>query len=127
MKLGPGLPFLLSCTHVHDYITPLLIMSTGFLHGTCSNVLFSLFSYLLLSALAVYIYFSIYQRVDEEEYGGTWELLKEGFMTSFSLFLVIRIQCTKHDEIPPPPLPPPPDLCLILLKFKLIHPVGSHN
>ncbi|KAL5467217.1 hypothetical protein EMCRGX_G031417 [Ephydatia muelleri] len=44
--------------------------------------------YLLLSALAVYLYFSVYQRVDEEEYGGTWELLKEGFMTSFSLFLV---------------------------------------
>ncbi|KAG9328713.1 hypothetical protein JZ751_011404 [Albula glossodonta] len=28
------------------------------------------------------------QWVDEEEYGGVWELTKEGFMTSFALFLV---------------------------------------
>jgi hypothetical protein len=26
--------------------------------------------------------------VDEEEYGGAWELTKEGFMTSFAGFLV---------------------------------------
>jgi hypothetical protein len=34
------------------------------------------------------VYFSSFQQVDEEEYGGTWELTKEGFMTSFALFLV---------------------------------------
>ncbi len=34
------------------------------------------------------MYFSSFQQVDEEEYGGTWELTKEGFMTSFALFLV---------------------------------------
>ncbi|XP_030068845.1 GEL complex subunit OPTI isoform X2 [Microcaecilia unicolor] len=28
-----------------------------------------------------------FQQIDEEEYGGTWELTKEGFMTSFALFL----------------------------------------
>jgi len=26
--------------------------------------------------------------VDDEEFGGTWELLKEGFMPSFGVFLV---------------------------------------
>ena len=36
----------------------------------------------------MYGYCILYQRVEEEEYGGTWELLKEGFMTSFALFLV---------------------------------------
>ena len=36
----------------------------------------------------VYVYFSFYQQVDEEEYGGVWELLKEGFMTSSAIFLV---------------------------------------
>ncbi|CAI9572681.1 unnamed protein product [Staurois parvus] len=42
----------------------------------------------LLNAGILYLYFSSFQRVDEEEYGGTWELTKEGFMTSFALFLV---------------------------------------
>ena len=36
----------------------------------------------------MYIYHSFYQRVDEEEFGGLWELVKEGMMTSFALFLV---------------------------------------
>uniref|UniRef100_A0A8C4Q2H2 RAB5 interacting factor n=1 Tax=Eptatretus burgeri TaxID=7764 RepID=A0A8C4Q2H2_EPTBU len=41
-----------------------------------------------ISAGLLYLYFSNFQNVDEEEFGGTWELTKEGFMTSFSLFLV---------------------------------------
>ena len=36
----------------------------------------------------VYLYCTIYQSVDEEEFGGLWELLKEGFFTSFAMFLV---------------------------------------
>lgn len=31
---------------------------------------------------------SSYQQIDEEEFGGVWELTKEGFMTSFAGFLV---------------------------------------
>ena len=31
------------------------------------------------------------QGVDEEEFGGAWELTKEGFMTSFATFMVIWI------------------------------------
>ena len=31
---------------------------------------------------------SMFQKVDEEEYGGISEILKEGLMTSFSSFLV---------------------------------------
>ncbi|KAL4655317.1 hypothetical protein GN956_G5887 [Arapaima gigas] len=38
-----------------------------------------------------YLYFSHFQQIDEEEYGGPWELTKEGFMTSFALFLVTWI------------------------------------
>jgi hypothetical protein len=34
------------------------------------------------------LYFSTFQSVDEEEFGGAWELTKEGFMTSFAGFLV---------------------------------------
>lgn len=45
-------------------------------------------SFLAVNVCVVYGYCILYQRVEEEEYGGTWELLKEGFMTSFALFLV---------------------------------------
>ena len=36
----------------------------------------------------VYVYHTLYQRVDAEEYGGAWEFIKEGMMGSFALFLV---------------------------------------
>uniref|UniRef100_A0A5F8G5Q3 RAB5 interacting factor n=1 Tax=Monodelphis domestica TaxID=13616 RepID=A0A5F8G5Q3_MONDO len=43
----------------------------------------------LINAGILYLYFSSFQQIDEEDYGGTWELTKEGFMTSFALFMVI--------------------------------------
>ena len=45
----------------------------------------------LLNAGLIYVYFSAFQSVDEEEYGGAWELTKEGFMTSFATFMVMWI------------------------------------
>ena len=39
----------------------------------------------------MYVYYSSFQKVDEEEYGGISELLKEGLMTSFSTFLVSNV------------------------------------
>ncbi|KAF5294467.1 hypothetical protein FQR65_LT01593 [Abscondita terminalis] len=45
----------------------------------------------LVNAGVIYLYFSNFQSVDEEEYGGAWELTKEGFMTSFAGFLVTWI------------------------------------
>ncbi|KTF74159.1 hypothetical protein cypCar_00048870 [Cyprinus carpio] len=45
----------------------------------------------VINAGVLYVYISSFQQVDEEEYGGTWELTKEGFMTSFALFLVVWI------------------------------------
>jgi len=36
----------------------------------------------------VYFYFSIFQRVNEEEFGGISEIMKEGLMTSFATFIV---------------------------------------
>ena len=41
-----------------------------------------------MSVLIVYVYHAFFHGVDEEEFGGLWELLKEGMMTSFALFLV---------------------------------------
>jgi hypothetical protein len=42
----------------------------------------------LINALIVYIYTVTFQQIDEEEYGGIWEVIKEGFMTSLSTFMV---------------------------------------
>lgn len=47
--------------------------------------------FVLLNAGIIYFYFSNFQNVDEEEYGGAWEICKEGFMTSFAGFLVTWI------------------------------------
>jgi hypothetical protein len=47
-----------------------------------------LFRFFATNAGLVYLYFSGFQKVDEEEFGGAWELTKEGFMTSFAGFLV---------------------------------------
>ena len=46
------------------------------------------YSFAAVNAAFVYTYCTCYQRVEVEEYGGTIELLKDGFMTSFALFLV---------------------------------------
>ena len=51
-----------------------------------------------MNAGVVYVYFALYQHVDEDEYGGTWELLKEGFMTSYALFLVSIKGHTKYSR-----------------------------
>jgi len=42
----------------------------------------------IVNAGITYLYFSSFQQIDEEEFGGIWELTKEGFMTSFAGFLV---------------------------------------
>lgn len=47
--------------------------------------------FVLVNTGLTYLYFSSYQQVDEEEFGGAWELTKEGFMTSFAGFLVTWI------------------------------------
>ncbi|XP_026464105.1 uncharacterized protein RAB5IF homolog [Ctenocephalides felis] len=56
------------------------------LKGLVALILFAVFNAGLL-----YIYFTSFQSIDEEEYGGVWELTKEGFMTSFAGFLVTWI------------------------------------
>ncbi len=52
------------------------------------NVVIFSYRFALVNAGLLYVYFSSFQCVDEEEYGGAWELTKEGFMTSFAGFLV---------------------------------------
>lgn len=44
-----------------------------------------------INAATVYAYTTAFQKIDDEEFGGMWELIKEGFMTSFAGFLVTWI------------------------------------
>ena len=45
-------------------------------------------SFALINAGSLYVYSNNYQCVDEEEFGGALEMVKEGFLTSFAGFLV---------------------------------------
>ncbi|XP_055607730.1 GEL complex subunit OPTI [Uranotaenia lowii] len=45
----------------------------------------------LVNSGVVYLYSNNFQKIDEEVYGGMWEVIKEGFMTSFACFLVTWI------------------------------------
>jgi len=44
--------------------------------------------FFLVNCALVYVYYNIFQRVNEEEYGGISEIMKEGLMTSFATFIV---------------------------------------
>jgi len=46
------------------------------------------FRFFVINSLIVYLYYNTFQQVDEEEFGGVGEILKEGLMTSFATFLV---------------------------------------
>ncbi|XP_063984311.1 GEL complex subunit OPTI [Diachasmimorpha longicaudata] len=51
----------------------------------------ALLLFVVVNAGITYLYISNFQQIDEEEFGGIWELTKEGFMTSFAGFLVTWI------------------------------------
>ncbi|RZB38609.1 C20orf24 -like [Asbolus verrucosus] len=68
----------------------------GLILGICWGLIplkgfLGLLLFVIVNAAVIYFYFSSFQCVDEEEYGGAWELTKEGFMTSFAGFLVTWI------------------------------------
>jgi len=63
-----------------------LVWGVFAIQGLVGIVLFA-----AINAGLLYLYFSGFQSVDEEEYGGVWELTKEGFVTSFASFLVMWI------------------------------------
>jgi len=50
--------------------------------------LFGIALFLAINCLIVYIYTSKYQKVDEDDFGGIQELLKEGLFTAFAVFVV---------------------------------------
>ncbi|CDI97009.1 Rab5 interacting [Echinococcus multilocularis] len=48
-------------------------------------------SFFFINCIFVYLYAAVFQRVDEEEYGGYSEIIKEGLMTTFATFLVVWV------------------------------------
>jgi hypothetical protein len=52
---------------------------------------FCFIRFAIINAGVLFIYFTNFQKIDDEEYGGPMELTKEGFFTSFSLFLVCSV------------------------------------
>ena len=76
----------------------LLFLQQEFNLCNFSPFLYFLPRFLAVNAGVVYAYFAFYQHVEEEEFGGTWELLKEGFITSFALFLVSHSCAVYHDN-----------------------------
>jgi hypothetical protein len=42
-----------------------------------------------VNSIVIYVYSIGFQKIDEDQFGGIWEVIKEGFMTSFSTFMVI--------------------------------------
>ena len=74
------------------WIRQILGVVLGLIWGIAAfQGLIGMVSFSALNAGLLYVYFSGYQSIDEEEYGGVWELTKEGFMTSMASFLVCWI------------------------------------
>lgn len=47
--------------------------------------------FFVVNVAIVYLYFSFFQHVNEQEFGGVSEIMKEGLMTSFATFVVTWI------------------------------------
>nr|XP_022338191.1 uncharacterized protein C20orf24 homolog isoform X1 [Crassostrea virginica] len=52
---------------------------------------FGLLLFFVFNLGIIYLYYNSFQKIDDEEYGGASEILKEGLMTSFAAFLVTWI------------------------------------
>lgn len=69
-----------------------LAMFIGILWGLLSmKGIFSIVIYCAISTVVLNFYVTNFQNQDIEEYGGFWELAKEGFMSSFASFMVLWI------------------------------------
>lgn len=44
--------------------------------------------FVAINGVGVYLYAIVYQAQDEEEYGGAWEVMKEGMLSSSAFFVV---------------------------------------
>ena len=56
-----------------------------------------IFRFALINAGVLYIYFTNFQKIDEEEYGGPWELTKEGFIRAN--LKIIKLWLFSHNQL----------------------------
>ncbi|EDO41626.1 predicted protein [Nematostella vectensis] len=71
------------------WLRQILAVVIGILWGLVPlKGIFAIALFCIINAAAAYVYFNNFQKIDEDDYGGPWELTKEGFMTSFAVFLV---------------------------------------
>lgn len=79
--------------HRHRIVSVILIPPTLIIYPKLNK--FSVFvpqsRFAAINCGIVYLYCLNFQKIDEDEYGGVWELLKEGFITSFACFSVTWI------------------------------------
>ena len=62
-------------------------MQTNFIVGA-KWLRFIICRFVAINGVGVYLYAIVYQAQDEEDYGGAWEVLKEGMLTSSAFFVV---------------------------------------
>eukprot|EP00112_Aurelia_sp_Birch-Aquarium-sp1_P018110 Seg4277.2 transcript_id=Seg4277.2/GoldUCD/mRNA.D3Y31 product="putative protein RAB5IF" protein_id=Seg4277.2/GoldUCD/D3Y31 len=71
------------------WMRQIVALVNGLLFGFIPIVgLLGLILFVLVNCAAVFFYSSKYQQIDEDEYGGPLEILKEGLFTAFAVFLV---------------------------------------
>ena len=74
------------------WIRQMLAVLLGIAFGTFPLIgIFGILLYCGISTLSMNLYVTEYQQQDLEEYGGFFELAKEGFMSAFASFLVVWI------------------------------------
>ena len=83
-----------ACCHLKEFLLLFCKLKKSEWHLNCWVQIFILiffYRYALINAAIIYVYSITFQKIDEDEYGGIWDIIKEGFMTSFSTFLVLWI------------------------------------
>ncbi|KAL5262021.1 hypothetical protein ACHWQZ_G007658 [Mnemiopsis leidyi] len=74
------------------WIRQIVAVVFGILWGVIKfKGLLGILVYIIINLGIIFLYYTSYHEIDEEEYGGHGELAKEGLLTSFSLFLVFWI------------------------------------
>lgn len=63
-------------------------VSTNLIVGAKIASLYYIFRFVAINGVGVYLYAIVYQAQDEEEYGGAWEMFKEGMLSSSAFFVV---------------------------------------
>ncbi|XP_065913943.1 GEL complex subunit OPTI-like [Dysidea avara] len=74
---------------VIHWLRQLLAVILGFVWGVLPlHGIVGLLLFLAINGVGIYLYATVYQAQDEEDYGGAWDVFKEGMLTSSAFFVV---------------------------------------